>query len=326
MDDTLAGHYDACWSDDELPWADEESRHGDGSDGDDDGDADDGHSGDDDSGHDDGDGDGVADDDAIYIDEDARAENNAVDHGSLGGGGPLLPFVADADEELAEAHHEKMEKFKSMRDQSLDLGDAGILVAYDRAMHTEEKKFRAVRQECPAVVTAMQRRQELERAALAKQRAEVAELNEGKRKLAAVEKERKESEQRVKDIKDEIKKARRDLDETIALKTFSVEDLGKGKTTKQALQKAKKARLTVLDRVSRLGAGLSPAQANDFQWFKENWDHVNETHLAAAWPEKFAELIQKVQDDITGGIADAFSKFIHAESARCLSDIPSLRL
>ena len=53
---------------------------------------------------------------------------------------------------------------------------------------------------------------------------------------------------------------------------------------------------------------------------------MNEAALGAAWPEKFAELAQKVQDAIASGEPNAFSKFMHSETLRCLSEIPRLRL
>ena len=38
--------------------------------------------------------------------------------------------------------------------------------------------------------------------------------------------------------------------------------------------KGRKNRFDVLDRLSRLKAGLSPGQKNDWQWFKESWDQA----------------------------------------------------
>lgn len=318
MDDTLAGQFDACWDDDDIPWTDDERGHGDGSD---DNASDTGD--DDDDSHGDGDHPG---DEVLSVHGDSDAEVAAGDHGSLGGGGPLVAVVPEAEAELAEAHHNKMVKLKLRREEAVELGNAGIVLAYDKALHSADKQFRIIRQESPAVVTAMRHRQAMEKAELAKRRDEVAQLNEGKRKLADVEKARQATMEKVKDIKSEMKKVRRDLAESIAVKTFSVEDLGKGKTSKQDVKKATKARMSVLDRLSHLGAGLSAEQANDFEWFKENWDTVNGDQLGAAWPEKFAEMTQKACDDIAAGINNAFSQLVNAETARCLSGIPRLRL
>ena len=95
---------------------------------------------------------------------------------------------------------------------------------------------------------------------------------------------------------------------------------------KTELKKAKKIRHEVLGKMSLLGSGLSAEQTRDFEFLKSNWDDVNEAALGAAWPEKFAELTQKVQDAIAAGESNAFSKFMHSETLRCLSEIRRLRL
>ena len=199
-------------------------------------------------------------------------------------------------------------------------------MAIDRELHSEHKRFKGVRQAHPAVVTAMQQRQVAERELLAKQRAVVVALNDKKRSLKDLRRDEKEAEEKVRALKAEMKQAQRDFDEVVALKTFSLPELGHGKKNKTELKKAKKVRHEVLDRMSLLGAGLSAEQTRDFEFFKSHWDDVNEADMGAEWPLKFAELTQQVQDAITAGDSTAFSRFVHAETKRCLSDIPRLRL
>ena len=172
----------------------------------------------------------------------------------------------------------------------------------------------------------MERRQAQERAELVRRRFEIKALNEGKRKLADLEREKKETAARVHGIKEEMKKAQRDFEDIYLTRSYSVEDLGKGKTTQQDRKKAKKNRLTVLDKLSRVGAGLSPEQINDFAWFKESWDKANEELYGANWPEKFAEFMQAVYNSNDSGTPNTFSLFMHAETQRCLSHIPMLRI
>ena len=65
-----------------------------------------------------------------------------------------------------------------------------------------------------------------------------------------------------------------------AVKQFSLEDLGKGAKLKRCLDVAKTRRWEVLDRLARLGQGLSPEQRNDFSWFKEALGCM---HASGAW-------------------------------------------
>ena len=83
--------------------------------------------------------------------------------------------------------------------------------------------------------------------------------------------------------KQEIADAEALLETKHAIKTYSVEDLGEGRSRGGAAA-AKKRRLEVLDRMARLGTGLSPSQKNDFSWWKESWDAKQPEALSGAWP------------------------------------------
>ena len=56
-----------------------------------------------------------------------------------------------------------------------------------------------------------------------------------------------------------------------AIKQFSFEDWDKGRSRGGGVV-AKKRRWEVLDRLARLGQGLSPGQRNGSSWFKDAWD------------------------------------------------------
>ena len=98
--------------------------------------------------------------------------------------------------------------------------------------------------------------------------------------------------------------------------------LGKGKK-KGGNQQHQKARLEVLERLRRC-AELSPAQTTSWGCFKKTWD----TEMAEAheedWAELFAQLVQKVLNDLAEGRSNALSEFVHNETRRVLSDTPAL--
>ena len=91
------------------------------------------------------------------------------------------------------------------------------------------------------------------------------------------------------------------------------------------MKKAKKTRLIVLDKISRVGAGMSVQQIHDYPWFKENWDKVNEACYGDNWPDIFSAMMQQLRKEGDAGVQDAFSRFMHAETVRCLANIPALR-
>ena len=79
----------------------------------------------------------------------------------------------------------------------------------------------------------------------------------------------------------------------------------------------RKRREEVLDRLSRLGTGLSPQQRNDWAWFKEAWEHKMFEEHGDDWVRVFAGWVQGVLDAHQGGTANAFSCFVHSETRRC---------
>ena len=56
-----------------------------------------------------------------------------------------------------------------------------------------------------------------------------------------------------------------------AMKRYSPEGLGQGKARSGGVA-ARRLRSEVLDKMAKLGAGLTPAQKNDWAWFREAWD------------------------------------------------------
>ena len=82
-----------------------------------------------------------------------------------------------------------------------------------------------------------------------------------------------------------------------------------------------KNRFEVLDRLSRHQAGLSDAQKNDFQWWKEAWDEAMVTQHGANWADTFAGWVQNLLN-ATG--SNAFSKFMYDETVRVLHDSKAL--
>ena len=143
----------------------------------------------------------------------------------------------------------------------------------------------------------------------------VATFNEEAKAATALLKKRKR----------EIEDAEAVLQAKHAIKNFSFEDLGKGRRSGGGVL-AKKKRWEVLDRVSRLGQGLSPAQKNDFTWFKDAWDARMLQEYGDEWPETFTGWMQRLLEDNEKGVASAFSVFVHTETRRCFDGVPALRV
>ena len=107
-----------------------------------------------------------------------------------------------------------------------------------------------------------------------------------------------------------------------AVKRFRLEDLGKG-VNNAGGAKGRKNRSEVLDRLSRLNAGLSAGQRNDWQWFKDAWDKAMLIEYKDEWPETFATWIQEVLMDSR---SNAFSIFVYGETCRVFDGAAALQV
>ena len=85
--------------------------------------------------------------------------------------------------------------------------------------------------------------------------------------------------------------------------------------------KGRVLRWEVLDRLARIGAGLSDGQKNDWTWFKSSWGEAMLAEHNHNWPMIFAGFMQGVLDDER---TNAFSEFVHSETLRVFSSHAAL--
>ena len=107
-----------------------------------------------------------------------------------------------------------------------------------------------------------------------------------------------------------------------AIKTFTLESLGQGSPNAGGA-KARVRRFEVLDRLSRLKAGLSPGQRNDWAWFKEAWDQAMVNEYKENWATTFSGWMQGILEDER---TNAFSVFIYNETCRIFKNTAALHV
>ena len=105
-----------------------------------------------------------------------------------------------------------------------------------------------------------------------------------------------------------------------AIKTYTLKALGDG-TENGGGYKGRVLRWEVLDRLARIGAGLSDGQKNDWAWFKSSWDEAMLAEHNHNWPMIFAGFMQGVLDDDR---TSAFSDFVYKETLRVFSSHAAL--
>ena len=110
-----------------------------------------------------------------------------------------------------------------------------------------------------------------------------------------------------------------------AVKALSLYELGEGRTRSGGAE-GKRNRGQVLDRLVRLGQGISAAQRNDYAWFKDAWDGKMIAEHGDEWPAVFAGWAQRLVQEHEGGDRTAVSKLMHDETLRCFAEEVALTI
>ena len=177
----------------------------------------------------------------------------------------------------------------------------------------------------PDVMIALARQQDEEDARDRKRARLVEDANAKTLTAVRLRQQIKQASELLKRRQQQVLEAETLLETRHAVKQFSLGDLGHGRSRGGGAA-SKKRRLEVLDRLAHIGQGLSAAQKNDFSWWKDAWDEKMLQEHAENWPKVFAEWVQKVLDDCSADITNAFSIFVHDETRRCFHDDFALRV
>ena len=108
------------------------------------------------------------------------------------------------------------------------------------------------------------------------------------------------------------------------MRRYTVDMLGQGSKKNSGGEAARNLRGEVLDRLARIGTGLSSAQKTDWKWFKMAWDEKMAGEHKENWGSLFAQWAQEVLDQFSGGQLNAFSLFVNRETRRCFDTVPQL--
>ncbi len=131
----------------------------------------------------------------------------------------------------------------------------------------------------------------------------------------------------LKEVDAILKKARKDrkrddkvLTAMVSATSLTLAMLGHGKEH-GGIQQHQKNRQEVLERVREV-AELSPEQTCHWGFFKLTWDQQMAEVHGVTWGGLFAEIIQKLLDDLLAGKTDALSVFMEDEKKRVLLAAP----
>ena len=190
------------------------------------------------------------------------------------------------------------------------VGAMSSVVHLDNQIRHEERKMRQRTRENPDLLIALARTMDMEAVETVARKRRVDEANANTLSSKKVHKAITEANAQLRSTRHAILDAEKVLEAKHAAKTFTIEDLGGGGG------RGKKQRLELLDRMSKIGAGLAAQQRNDFEWFKKQWDTKMSEDHGDAWPVVLGGWLQQVLSDHETGTPNAFSVFVHFETVR----------
>jgi hypothetical protein len=262
--------------------------------------------------------------------EGSDAEAEGADTRSCGDGGELAVAESEPSTVLSPFEAEQFHKSAMLIDtynQSIDAlkacGAVASIVHLENEIRKEKRRQRNFCTESPAVAAALARQRDAQDVEILRQRRLAAELNAKSLTAAKVQKQIVEANALLNKRKAELLELENLLESKHAVKRFSVESLGQG-NAKGGGAAARKRRFEVLDRLARVGAGLSPGQKNDWTWFKDAWDEKMLSEHKENWGGTFAAWMQGILDDCDKGVGNAMSVFVHNETRRGFDLVPAL--
>ena len=232
------------------------------------------------------------------------------------------PLSAAAAEQLGEsqilvaAYKQAMEALKAC-------GAMTAVQQLDNEMRKELRRQRVAATENPAVAEALVELKAARQSAEVEKRLAVRDANKREKELTMLRKETKQANELLRKRKQELLSIESILETRHAMKRYSPESLGQGKPRSGGVA-ARRLRYEVLDKMCKLGSGLTPAQKNDWAWFREAWDALMCDEHAQEWGGTFSQWMQSVLDDLSDGVANAFSMFMYDETKRHFSKTPML--
>ena len=187
----------------------------------------------------------------------------------------------------------------------------------------ERKRARLLSKEDPNVLRALTQLSDLKAASERNHKLQIDEAIKRKLDLKELNCDIKRARHVLKDAQDKLVDVKSTLHAKQHLRKFSPEELGKGRKNCGGIA-GKKNRLDVLQRMSRLGSGLSSPQALEFNWFCEKWDEAGVEDYGDTWPDTFSTWMQNVLDELDNAVPMAFSTFVYSETRRRLADAVAL--
>ena len=242
-------------------------------------------------------------------------------------GPDAMIVISEGDADEVAKSHDLIATFESAIVSLKARGAMRAVANLENEIAKERRRLRGISKMNPGVLLALARQRDEEHAMERKRKRCIEERNAETLSRNKVRQQLKDADALLAKRKKELLDVETVLEAKHAIKTYSVSDLGEGCSRGQrGSGPAQKRRFEVLDRLARIGAGLSAEQRNDFAWWKNAWDDKMLAEHGQHWATVFAGWVQCVLKDHEGGAGNAFSIFVNSETRRCFDSEVALRV
>ena len=191
-----------------------------------------------------------------------------------------------------------------------------------QVVHAENKRFAAQMKQDPKVTADLARGIMAEEATMADARVDYIEQMNLKKEHTMAKRALADTDRQLKKRKQDVKHQDKVMAAMAVSRAYSLLSLGDG-NKKGGNKEHRKNRSKVLEQVREVGE-LTPYQTFHWNFFKNAWDDAMMVFHKEQWGKVFAQLMQKVMDDLLAGQTDALSVFVENEKIRVLSHVPAL--
>jgi hypothetical protein len=238
------------------------------------------------------------------------------------------PVLTQSEAGDAHAHQYNLDVLQAVSDQLRRVGQDRLLVAVDAAIHAERRRAQGRGQTNPAIARALIQNQELNLTRVLDGRSLMMRMDEeAKRRRLSLAELRKQQE-RLEQQQVALQQASTVVECFNALKSFDAGDFGQGHPH-GGTREHKRTRLHVLERLRAKSPPLPADLANDWEWFKKNWDDARLRNMhptrRGSWGSQFRDMIMELMARTRSGEPDVLAKWMVQECRRYLA-MPELRI
>ena len=229
-----------------------------------------------------------------------------------------VPTISSESAELVTKSTMLMDTYAAVAAELQRVGAIALAANVIKEQRKEARRMRQISQVNTGVQIALTHDRDAKAAEERRRLRLLAELRGNRQSLSATKANLQEASEILRGKKRALFETELALEAKRAVKAFSLYELGEGRTRSGGAE-GKRNRGQVLDRLVRLGQGISAAQRNDYAWFKDAWDGNMLAEHGDEWPAVFAGWAQRLVQAHEGGDRTAVSKFMRDEAQRCFA-------